>query len=61
MAYLVDRGLQEIMDTKEYQRLATNAVFNMDDLKKLNKWNGGAEFIVDYIKDYVPMNKFIKC
>ncbi len=33
-AYLVDKELQEVMDTKEYSRLATNPVFNMNDLKK---------------------------
>jgi type I restriction enzyme R subunit len=58
-AYLVDRELQEIMETKEYQRLATNPIFNMNEFKELKQWNGGPEFIVSYIKDYVSINKFL--
>lgn len=58
-AYLIDRELQEIMETKEYQRLATHSLFNMQEFKKLKEWNGGPEFIVSYIKDYVPINKFL--
>jgi type I restriction enzyme R subunit len=60
-AYLIDRELQEIMESKEYQRLATNPIFNMKDFKELKQWNGGPEFIVTYIKDYVPINKFLQC
>ncbi|MDO8528622.1 MAG: DEAD/DEAH box helicase family protein [Nanoarchaeota archaeon] len=60
-AYLTDKELQEIMETKEYQRLATNPIFNMKEFKELKEWNGGPEFIVNYIKDYVPINKFLQC
>jgi type I restriction enzyme R subunit len=60
-AYLIDRELQEIMETKEYQRLATSSTFTMDDFKELKQWNGGPEFIVSYIKDYVTINKFLLC
>jgi type I restriction enzyme, R subunit len=58
-AYLMDRELQEIMETKEYQRLATHPLFTIQDFKELKQWNGGPEFIATYVKDYVSINKFV--
>ena len=50
-----DKEIQEIMESKEYTRLATNPRFNMKDLKELNGW---VDPVIDYIKDYVSLNAF---
>lgn len=54
-AYITDKEIQEIMESKEYTRLATNPRFNMKDLKELNGW---VDPVIDYIKDYVSLNAF---
>ncbi|MFT4310788.1 MAG: hypothetical protein ACMXYC_04095 [Candidatus Woesearchaeota archaeon] len=55
-AYITDKEIQDIMDKKEYTRLATNPRFNMKDLKELNGW---VDPVIDYIKDYVSPNVFV--
>ncbi len=54
-AYILDRELRDVIDSKEFARLATNPNFNMDDLKELDGWK---DPIVEYIKDYIPLNTF---
>ena len=55
-AKTVETRIQEIMETKEYTRLATNPRFNMKDLKELNGW---IDPVINYIKDYVSLNAFV--
>ncbi len=55
-AYILDAELREILDSKEYGRLETNPAFTMRDLEELDRWT---EPVVEYIKDYVPLNTFI--
>ena len=55
-SYICDLEIREIMESKEYQRLSTNARFNLGDLKELNGW---IEPIISYIKDYVRLNAFV--
>jgi len=54
-AYILDGELREIIDSKEFAKLATNPRFNIEDLRELDDWKDPA---VEYIKDYVPLNTF---
>jgi len=54
-AYILDGELREIIDSKEFAKLATNPRFNIKDLRELDGWKDPA---VEYIKDYVPLNTF---
>jgi len=55
-AYILDTELREILNSKEYGRLETNPGFTMRDLKELAGWK---DPVVEYIKDYVPLNTFV--
>jgi len=44
------------LNSKEYGRLETNPGFTMTDLKELDGWK---DPLVEYIKDYVPLNTFV--
>ncbi|MDO9463924.1 MAG: DEAD/DEAH box helicase family protein [bacterium] len=55
-AYIIDAELREILNSQEYSRLATNSRFDMSDLKELDGWR---DPVVEYIKDYVPINAFV--
>jgi len=55
-AYILDTELREIFNSKEYGRLETNPGFTMKDLKELDGWK---DPVVEYIKDYVPLNAFV--
>ena len=54
-AYILDTELRKIIDSKEFASLATNPRFNIKDLKELDGWK---DPVVEYIKDYVPLNTF---
>jgi len=54
-AYILDEKLREIIESKKYANLATNPRFNIEDLKELDGWK---DPIIEYIKDYVPLNTF---
>ena len=54
-AYILNAEIREIMETKEFSKLATNPMFNQQDLKELN---GPTHLVINYIKDYIPLNKF---
>jgi len=54
-AYILDDKLREIIESKKYANLATNPRFNIEDLKELDGWK---DPIIEYIKDYVPLNTF---
>jgi len=55
-AYILDAELRDILSSREYGRLETNPGFTMKDLKELDGWK---DPIVEYIKDYVPLNTFV--
>ena len=53
--YILDTELRKIIDSKEFASLATNPRFNIKDLKELDGWK---DPVVEYIRDYVPLNAF---
>jgi type I restriction enzyme R subunit len=55
-AYITEMEIRDIMDKKEYSRLATNPKFSMHDLREIDGW---LEPAIDYIKDYVSLNAFV--
>jgi type I restriction enzyme R subunit len=55
-AYVTDNEIRDIMENKEYNRLATNPKVTIADLKALGEWR---DVIPDYVKDYVPLNTFM--
>jgi type I restriction enzyme R subunit len=55
-AYILDAELRKIIDSKEFASLATNPRFNIKDLKELDGWK---DPVVEYIRDYVPLNTFV--
>jgi type I restriction enzyme R subunit len=55
-SYIIDMEIREIMEKKEYSRLATNPRFSMNDLRELDYWLQPA---IEYIKDYVSLNAFV--
>jgi type I restriction enzyme R subunit len=55
-AYILDTELRKIIDSKEFASLATNPRFNIKDLKELDGWK---DPVVEYIRDYVPLNTFV--
>lgn len=54
--YITDKEIRDIIDKREYSRLADNPKLTIDDLKELEKWK---DKIPVYVKDYVSINKFI--
>jgi type I restriction enzyme R subunit len=44
------------MEVQEFSELATNPRFNMRDLKELDGWR---DPVIEYVKDYVPLNSFV--
>jgi type I restriction enzyme R subunit len=55
-AYVTDGEIRDIVDKREFNRLATNPKVNLADFRALNSWR---EIIPEYIKDYVPLNQFL--
>jgi len=55
-AYLTSSPIREIIDSKQYTHLATNAVFSTRDLLAVPKQY--RDLVPDYIKDYVSLNQF---
>lgn len=54
-AYILDANIRRVMETQEFSELATNPRFNMRDLKELDGWRNP---VIEYVKDYVPLNSF---
>jgi type I restriction enzyme R subunit len=55
-AYVISDHVRHVMETQHYTDLATNPIFSFGDLKAVpEKYR---ELIPDYIRDYVPLNKF---
>jgi type I restriction enzyme, R subunit len=56
-AYITDDVVRSIIEKKEYTALNTNPTFNITDFKAVpREWRNK---IPEYIKDYVPLNKFM--
>lgn len=56
-AYITDSEIRDIIDKKDYTRLATNPKIRPNDLKVLQQWR---KIIPEYVKDYVIPNKFLQ-
>jgi len=55
-AYILDHEIRRIMEAGEFSSLATNPRFDMRDLEELNGW---MDPVMEYVKDYVPLNTFM--
>jgi type I restriction enzyme R subunit len=55
-AYVTDSEIREIIEKREFNRLATNPKVSLADLKALNDWR---DVIPEYVKDYVHLNTFM--
>jgi len=55
-AYVLDNEIRQVMETGEFSSLATNPRFNMRDLEELDGW---MDPVIEYVKDYVPLNAFM--
>ena len=56
-SYVTDGKLREIIDNRKYTELNVNPSFTTKDLKAVpERWR---LLIPEYVKDYVPLNKFI--
>jgi len=55
-AYITDNDIRDIIEKKEYNRLATNPKVTIADLKDLEGWR---DVIPEYVKDYVSLNTFM--
>ena len=55
-AYITDGEIRDIIEKKDYAKLATNPKLTMADLQELNSYR---EKVPEYVKDYVPINKFM--
>jgi len=54
-AYLTDPEIEQIIDSKQYARLAHNAKFSLAEFKSLDEWR---EIIPEYLKNYVTLNTY---
>ena len=54
-AYITSPEIQEIIDKKEYTRLATNPMLPLAALRELNGW---LDVVPEYVKDYVSLNTY---
>lgn len=55
-AYLTDKKLREVIDSKDYGQLLSFDNFDLEDFKKINPTY--RDIIPNYIKSFVPINKF---
>jgi len=56
-AYITDNRVRDIIETRRFTELNINPTFTMSNYKAVNpKWR---KIIPEYIKDYVPLNKFM--
>jgi type I restriction enzyme R subunit len=55
-AYITDSEVRDIIESKEYSRLATNPKISLKEFKELDNWR---EIVPEYVKDYVPINNFM--
>ncbi len=55
-AYITDPEVREIVESKEFARLATNPKVTLADFRALNGWR---TVVPEYVKDYVSLNAFM--
>ena len=56
-AYIIDNRVRDIIETKRFTELNVNPTFTINDFKAVKPaWR---TTIPDYIKDYVPLNRFM--
>jgi len=55
-AYITDPEVREIIESKEFARLATNPKVSLADFRELNGWR---TVVPEYVKDYVSLNAFM--
>jgi len=55
-AYVTDGEIRDIVEKKEFNRLATNPKVSLEDFKALSEWRN---VIPEYVKDYVHLNQFM--
>ena len=48
--------VRDIIEKREFNRLATNAKVTLADFKALDSWR---DVIPEYVKDYVQLNQFM--
>jgi type I restriction enzyme R subunit len=56
-AYVTDAKFRDIINNKHFAELNVYAGFSMSEFKALNGWR---ETVPEYVKDYVPVNQFMK-
>lgn len=56
-AYITDNRVRDIIEKKKFNELNVNPSFNINDYKSVGKnWR---MLIPEYVKDYVPLNRFM--
>jgi type I restriction enzyme, R subunit len=55
-AYISDGSLRNIIESREFGRLADNPKISLSDFRELNDWRN---IIPEYVKDYVHLNQFM--
>ncbi len=55
-AYVTNSQIRQIIETKRYQELATNAVLSMDNFKAVPK--SYRDLIPNYVKNYMELDRF---
>ena len=56
-AYVTDEKFRDIINNKHFAELNVYAGFTMSEFKELNGWR---ETVPEYVKDYVPVNAYMK-
>jgi len=56
-AYVTDERFRDIINNKHFAELNVYAGFSMSEFKALNGWR---ETVPEYVKDYVPVNQFMR-
>jgi len=56
-AYVTDEKFRDIINNKHFADLNVYAGFGMSEFKALNGWR---ETVPEYVKDYVPVNQFMR-
>ncbi len=56
-AYVTDEKFRNIINNKHFADLNVYAGFSMPEFKALNGWR---DVVPEYVKDYVPINQFMK-
>jgi type I restriction enzyme R subunit len=54
-AYIADKEIRDIIDRKEYSRLATNSKITLAEFQDLNGWK---DVVPRYVKDYISVEKY---